>query len=246
LTTGSARRAGWHRAGQPRAAIGGSGAGPAVAHAESSTHERRHAGPGIGREVGIRHAGHSAAVGAGRTGLARLDACVAARHPGHGAAWDTENVLLADEGILIGVAGAAVVFGVARRRRQLADGARGPAGVTVVATSHGVGGIRYTALDARRTRDADGPAAVRVRPTGFAGGATSARGLADEEAAAVGGAGAATAIASALRYASVADDDASVAGDAIATGLASHGATGDTRRHGLTAEADGRSRLLVA
>src|SRR5439155_2263756 len=111
----------------------------------------------------IRNAREAAAVGAGRAGLSRSRASIGAALALHRASRDAEDVLLAHVRVCIDIARAAIVLGIARHGRELADGAGGTARVAVVAAADGVGWTCLAAIaDARLTLNASEAAAVGV------------------------------------------------------------------------------------
>ena len=235
-TTRSARRAGRCGARQPRAAVSRRRADTSARHADAAAHERRCSG--VGRERGVRHARQAAAVSARRARLARFGSRVGAGLPGHRAAGNAENVLLTNQRVLIDIARAAIVFGVARRSCQLADGAGGPTCVAVVTATDDIGGIGFAAIaDAGHPLDAAEATAIRIRTTHLAGRPTPARRLTDEHPRTMGGTRTAAAIAAASGDAAVGDRETAVVIGARAADLAGHGASGGAGRLRLTAHA---------
>src|SRR5205823_2009277 len=92
---------------------------------------------------------------------------------------NAEEVLLANERVLIDVACAAVVLGVARRRGELADSAIRAARISVVAAADGIGRVGFIAMNAAiATWHIRRSAAVLVFAVRLARGAASARRLA--------------------------------------------------------------------
>src|SRR5207245_475964 len=128
----------------------------------------------------------------------------------------------------------------------LADGARGPARVAVVAATDWIGRDRLAAVaDARHALDATETAAVRVRAADLTRGATAAGGLADEDPVLVRRARAAAAFASARRDTCVGERRSAVTG-AGATLLACHDASRHAGRVGRGAKSGRRSLGLGA
>jgi len=111
------------------AAVGVRGAGCTEWHTRIAADERRAV------RVAVGHTGQSAAVGAGGALVSGEVARVGAiAHPR--AARNAQQILLARRGDQVHVPSAAVVFRVARRSRELADGAGRAASVAVVAPAH--------------------------------------------------------------------------------------------------------------